>query len=213
MLGSLQPGTLASQTAGACAPRPRTTVFWLQSVTVIWMLAELAVSAYAAVSSHSAAMFAFGSDSLVDLLSAVVVLLQWVPNLSVAERSAARAAGALLFVLAFAVTVIALASLVLKTRPGTSCAGIGITAAALVVMPVLAALKRAEARRSGNAALAADAVQSAACAYLALIALAGLAANAAFHIPWFDSAAALAAVPLLLREGRTAWRGHACHCC
>jgi divalent metal cation (Fe/Co/Zn/Cd) transporter len=88
-----------------------------------------------------------------------------------------------------------------------------ITIAALIAMPVLAWLKRREARRSGNTALAADAVQSATCAYLASITLAGLAANAVFHIAWFDSLAALAAVPLLIREGRSAWRGNTCGCC
>ena len=62
-----------------------------------------------------------------------------------------------------------------------------VTIAALVAMPILATLKRREARRTNNVALAADAVQSATCAYLALITLAGLAANAAFHIPWVDS--------------------------
>jgi hypothetical protein len=61
--------------------------------------------------------------------------------------------------------------------------------------------------------LAADAVQSATCAYLALIALAGLAINAAFHVAWFDSVAALVAVPILVKEGRSAWKGHACGCC
>jgi divalent metal cation (Fe/Co/Zn/Cd) transporter len=88
-----------------------------------------------------------------------------------------------------------------------------ITAAALVAMPVLAGLKRREARRSGNAALAADAVQSATCAYIALVALVGLAVNAAFHIAWFDSVAALAAIPFLIKEGRSAWQGRACGCC
>jgi divalent metal cation (Fe/Co/Zn/Cd) transporter len=80
-------------------------------------------------------------------------------------------------------------------------------------MPVLAWLKRREARRAGNTALAADAVQSATCAYLALIALAGLIMNALFHIAWFDPVAALAAIPLLVKEGRSAWRGEACGCC
>jgi len=80
-------------------------------------------------------------------------------------------------------------------------------------MPVLAQLKRREARRTGSRALAADAIQSATCAWLALTALAGLAANALFHIAWFDSAAALLAVPLLLREGRAAWQEHSCACC
>jgi divalent metal cation (Fe/Co/Zn/Cd) transporter len=79
-------------------------------------------------------------------------------------------------------------------------------------MPLLAKLKRGEARRICNAAFAADAVQSATCAYLAAITLAGLTMNALFHIAWFDSLAALIAIPLLLREGRAAWQGHACRC-
>lgn len=53
-------------------------------------------------------------------------------------------------------------------------------------MPVLALLKRQDARRSGNVALAVDATQSATCAWLALIALIGLAVNAVFPIAWFD---------------------------
>jgi divalent metal cation (Fe/Co/Zn/Cd) transporter len=195
------------------AARPRPAVFWLQGVTLAWMLVEFGVSVYAAFTEHSPAMLAFGSDSLVELLSATVVLLQWVPAVAISERKASRISGALLFALALIVAAIAIAALVLRRRPETSCSGIAITVAALVAMPALAWLKRREARRSGNAALAADAVQSATCAYLALITLAGLAANAAFQIPWFDSVAALAAVPLLLREGRSAWRGHTCGCC
>jgi divalent metal cation (Fe/Co/Zn/Cd) transporter len=192
---------------------PRAAVYWLQTITLVWMLVEFGVSAYAAFTAHSPALLAFGSDSLVELLSATVVLLQWVPGVRVSERMATRTAAVLLFVLAFVVTAIASASLILHIHPETSCSGIAITIAALVAMPLLAWLKRREARRSGNTALAADAVQSATCAYLAGITLAGLALNALFHIPWFDSLAALAAVPLLLREGRSAWRGHTCGCC
>jgi divalent metal cation (Fe/Co/Zn/Cd) transporter len=199
--------------AVALAPKPRTAVFWLQGITLTWMLVEFGVSAYAAFTAHSPAMLAFGSDSLVELLSATVVLLQWIPGVAIPERRATRISGALLFALAFVVAAIAIAALVLRRRPETSCSGIAITIAALIAMPVLAWLKRREARRSGNTALAADAVQSATCAYLALITLAGLAVNAVLHIAWFDSLAALAAVPLLLREGRSAWRGNTCGCC
>lgn len=83
----------------------------------------------------------------------------------------------------------------------------------MIAMPILALFKRREALRSDNSALAADAVQSATCAYLAAITLTGLAVNATFHIAWFDSAAAIAAVPLLLAEARKAWRGTTCGCC
>lgn len=195
-------------------PLPRSkTVFWLQGITLAWMSIELGVSAYAAVTAHSPAMLAFGSDSLVELFSAGVVLLQWAPRLSISERSATRAAALLLFIMAFIAGAITIASFALRIRPDTTCAGIGITAAALVMMPILATLKRREGARSGNKALAADAVQSATCAYLALIALVGMGINAEFHIPWFDSLAALGALPILIKEGRSAWQGNHCGCC
>lgn len=209
----VQIGFQPPKPAIAGAPKPRASVLWIQGVTLAWMLVEFGVSAHAAVRAHSPAMLAFGSDSLVELLSATVVLLQWIPSMSISERRASRMAGALLFVLAFVVAAIAVASLTLRLRPATSYAGIAITIAALIAMPVLAFLKSREARRSQNAALAADAVQSATCAYLALIALAGLAINATFHVAWLDSVAALVAAPILVKEGRSAWRGHVCGCC
>jgi divalent metal cation (Fe/Co/Zn/Cd) transporter len=208
-----QIGHQPSPSAIPCALRPRPVVFWLQGITLAWMMVEFGVSLYAAATARSPAMLAFGSDSLIELLSAAVVLLQWIPGMRLSERKTGRAAGVLLFALAFLVAAVAVGSLVLRIRPDASFAGIGITVAALIVMPVLASLKRREARRGRNVALAADAVQSAACAYLALIALAGLAVNAAFHLAWFDSIAALAAVPILIKEGRSAWQGQACGCC
>lgn len=205
---------LSKSGAVGCAPVHRSSaVFWLQGITLIWMLVECGLSLYAAATAHSPAMLAFGSDSFVELLSAAAVLLQFLPRVSISERNAGRAAGVLLFALALIVCVTAIVSLALRLRPETSRLGIGITIVALIVMPVLARLKRREARRSNNPALAADAMQSATCAYLAAIALAGLAVNALFHIAWFDSLAALLAVPVLLKEGRSAWQGKACGCC
>jgi len=158
-------------------------------------------------------MLAFGSDSLVELMSATVVLLQFLPRFSISEERASRAASVLLFALAIVVAVIAILALALRLRPETSALGIGITVAALFAMPILAWMKRREARHSNNPALAADAVQSATCAYLAAITLVGVTANATFHIAWFDSAAAIVALPLLLREAQRAWRGDGCGCC
>jgi divalent metal cation (Fe/Co/Zn/Cd) transporter len=197
-----------------CPPLRRShAVLWIQGVTLAWMLIECGASLYAAAVAHSPAMLAFGSDSLVELLSATLVLVQFSSPTMVSEKKAARIAGALLFVLAAIVASTALLSLVLHLRPETSHLGMLVTIAALIAMPILATLKRREARRTNNVALAADAVQSATCAYLALVTLTGLTVNAAFHIPWVDSLAALVAVPILLHEGWLAWQGHACGCC
>ena len=213
MADTVQIGIQPVEPGPSCAARPRSAVLWLQGATLAWMLLELGVSVYAAATAHSPAMLAFGSDSLVELLSATVVLLQWIPGMSLSERRAGRAAGVLLFALGLVVAATAVSSFALRWQPETSRAGIAITLAALIAMPVLATLKRREARRSKNAALAADAVQSATCATIALIALVGLAVNVAFHIAWFDSMAALAILPFLIKEGRAAWQGHACGCC
>jgi divalent metal cation (Fe/Co/Zn/Cd) transporter len=205
---------LSKVSTETCAPvRRSTTVFWLQGITLIWMLIECGLSLYAAAEARSPALLAFGSDSFVELLSAGVVLSQFLSFVSISERNAARAAGVLLFALALIVSVTAGVSLALRLRPETSRLGIGITLAALIVMPILTKLKRREARDRNNSGLAADAVQSAMCAYLAAISLAGLTINALFHIAWFDSLAALVAIPLLLKQGRLAWQGQACGCC
>ncbi len=187
-------------------------VFWLSGLTIAWMCVECSVALSSAIAARSPALLAFGSDSLVELISAGVVLLQYTPRLRIAPERAERLAGSLLFVLAGVVTVIAFLGLVLQVQPEVSRAGMAITAAALLIMPTLAALKRREGRRTRNGALVADAAQSATCAYLAFLTLLGLALHAIFHLAWFDSAAALLAVPLLVREGLAARRGEGCAC-
>jgi divalent metal cation (Fe/Co/Zn/Cd) transporter len=186
-------------------------VLWLQWITIGWMTVECGVSLWAAAQAHSVALLAFGSDSLVELLSAAVVLLQFLPRFPLKKAHANRAAGGLLFLLAAVVLCIAWLG---RTRQmETSRLGIAITGLALIAMPFLAWLKRREARRIDNRALAADATQSATCAYLAGVTLAGLLLFSVWHIRWVDTVAALAAIPILLVEGRSAWRGEGCGCC
>jgi divalent metal cation (Fe/Co/Zn/Cd) transporter len=205
-----------SETTQPCALHPAKLpgiVLGLQGITLVWMLAEAAIALYSAYAAHSAALLAFGADSLVELLSATVALMSFGQSFPLTKDRAGRFAGILLFVLAGVVAITAVLSLMYGTRPETSYGGIAITIAALIVMPVLAWLKRRIARTSNNPALAADAVQSATCAYLAAITLLGLATNAVFHIRWVDSVAALAALPILIVEGRKAMRGESCDCC
>jgi divalent metal cation (Fe/Co/Zn/Cd) transporter len=196
--------------ASSSQPKLSRQIAWLQYVTIGWMLVECAASLIAAAQAHSVALLAFGSDSLIELLSAAVVLLQFLPRFPLNKTHAERTAAVLLFLLAGVVVVIAF--LAYRSPMETSCLGIGITAAALVAMPVLAWLKRRHAAKVNDRALAADAVQSATCAYLAAVTLAGLVIFALWRIAWVDTVAALAAVPILIVEGRRAWRGEGCGC-
>lgn len=194
-------------------PRTRRAVFLVQGTTLIWMLGECAISLYAAKLARSVVLLAFGADSFIEMLSAGVALASYLPFSPFTKDAASRWAGVLLFALAAVIAVLAVTSFVLHNRPEASCTGIGITIAALIVMPLLAGCKRKLAEATDNRALAADAVQSATCAYLATITLVGLALNAAFRIRWVDSMAALAVIPILVIEARRAMRGESCVCC
>ncbi|MGA7907628.1 MAG: cation transporter [Candidatus Sulfotelmatobacter sp.] len=187
----------------------------VQTVTIAWMTAEAAVSLFAAWRARSPALLAFGGDSAIELFSAVVVL--WRFHATNAhenvERRAARVAGALLFALAVYVAITSVGSLLGYSEPKPTILGIAILVAAAAVMPWLAKEKRRLSGATSSAALRADAAQSALCAYLSLIALAGLAVNATWHVRWADPIAALVILPLIIWEGREAMQGKACDCC
>lgn len=187
----------------------------VQTVTIAWMSVETAVSLFAAWRARSPALLAFGGDSAIELFSGVVVLWRFRASTEheQAERRAARVAGTLLFALAAFVAVTSVASLLGYSEPELTFLGIAILVAAAVAMPWLAQEKRRLSGATGSAALRADAAQSALCAYLSLIALAGLAINAIWHARWADPIAALVVLPLIVWEGREAMRGRACGCC
>jgi divalent metal cation (Fe/Co/Zn/Cd) transporter len=178
------------------------------------MSAEAAVSLFAAWRARSSALIAFGGDSAIELASAVVVLWRFRSN-AVSEhfeRRAARIAGGLLFALAACVIATSVMALLGYSEARPSLLGIGILAAAAVLMPLLAREKRRLSAQTGSAALRADAAESALCGYFSVIALLGLVTNAVWHTRWADPAAALVIVPLILREGWEAMQGRPCTC-
>ena len=172
------------------------------------------MSLFAAWRARSPVLLAFGGDSAVELLSAVVVLWRFrgSEECEHAERQAARAAGILLFALAAIVAGSSIMSLLGYSEARPTFLGIAVLVAAALVMPWLAREKRRLSATTASAALRADAAQSALCGYLSLIALAGLAVNAIWQVKWADPIAALGILPLIVWEGREAVRGAACGC-
>jgi divalent metal cation (Fe/Co/Zn/Cd) transporter len=178
------------------------------------MIIEAGVSLWAAVHARSPALLAFGGDSAVELLSAAVVLRRFRSQVSDerAERHAARIAGVLLLALTAFVVAVSALNLLGYSEPKPSYAGIAVLVIAAAIMPWLARKKRQLSSATGSAALRADAAESMLCAYLSIIALAGLATRAFLGIAWADPAAALAITPFIIWEAREALRGRACRC-
>lgn len=187
---------------------------WIQAITIGWMSAEAVLSLSAAWMARSPVLLAFGGDSAIELLSAVVVYRRFSAKWQEAsERFAARIAGGLLFALAAYVALIATLALLRRGEARPSLLGIVVLIVAAVVMPLLARQKRRLSALTASAALRADATQSALCGYLSIIALAGLVANAFWGITWADPVAALCLIPLVMREGWQALKGRPCDCC
>lgn len=193
---------------------------WLATATVAWNAIEGVIAVSAGALAASVALIGFGVDSFVETASGAVVGWRLRAELTehadheraeAMERRVGKIAGALLLGLAAYIIVDAGRRLFgFGAEAQGSKVGIVLTAISLVVMPLLgwAKLRTASSLRSG--ALRADAYETITCSWLSLTTLGGLLLNAAFGWWWADPLAALAIVPLAVREGLEGWRGE-CH--
>lgn len=117
------------------------------------------------------------------------------------ERRAARVVGGILVLIGLYLAVAAVVALTNHSHPQRTVVGIALTAASLLVLPVLARAKLRLAGQLGSSALRGDGVLSLAGAALAGATLAGLLAESAFGWWWADALAALVIAGTLLREG------------
>jgi divalent metal cation (Fe/Co/Zn/Cd) transporter len=165
---------------------------------------------FAGLRAHSVALMAFGADSGIEMLSALVVLRRFGTRLQINESTASLVNAWLLIALAIYIVADSLYVLFAALKPEPSYLGIALLIASAVAMPWLARRKRKLADVSQSRSLRADAAQSSLCGYLAWIALAGLALNAIAGISWADPVAALALLPFVSNEARHAWIGEPC---
>jgi divalent metal cation (Fe/Co/Zn/Cd) transporter len=176
----------------------------LAYVTVTWMVLEACVSVWAATRAGSVALLGFGLDSVVEVISGVVVLWRFSGHARVSAVREARAAhlvSGCLLTLSVVVAGDGMSALLQHRAPATSAPGIAIAAASMVLMPLLAHAKRRVADQTGSRALAGDARQGDICAWLAAVTLVGLVLHATLGWWWIDPVAGLLLVPLIVREG------------
>ena len=193
----------------------------LEKLTVVWMTVEAAVSLAAGIAANSLLLMAFGADSVIELISAGVLLRRLRHEycegregeevLQARERRASRIAGWLLYALAACVVAQAAWGLACGQQADSSPVGIAVAIVAALGMPWLAKAKLRIAHRINSPALYADAIETVACGYMSWMLLAGLAANTILHWWWLDSVASLLIVPILLREAKEAITG-TCEC-
>jgi divalent metal cation (Fe/Co/Zn/Cd) transporter len=188
----------------------------LEGVTVGYNAVEGIVAIGAGLAAGSVALTGFGVDSVIEVTSGA--LLWWrlraelgsAPLGPTVERRASRGAGFLLLVLAVYIVTESARRLLTGHRPEASPVGMVLTALSLIVMPLLARAKLGVAAKLGSRALRADAHETIICAWLSATTLLGLGLNAVLGWWWADPVAALAMLPLIVREGLEAWRAESC---
>jgi divalent metal cation (Fe/Co/Zn/Cd) transporter len=186
----------------------------LELITAGWMLLEAAVAIVAGVAAHSLTLIAFAADSVIELLSACLLLWRLTVELrqgqafsEAAEKAAARSGAVLLVALAIYVAASAAWSLRNGVGQEFSAPGFGLAILAIPIMAKLATAKRRLADALGSLALRADAAESIACLYLSAVVVIGLLAQGMIGAWWIDGVSSLALTPFLVREAHEAWRG------
>jgi divalent metal cation (Fe/Co/Zn/Cd) transporter len=180
----------------------------IEVITILWMVIEMAVSIGAGIAARSVLLTAFGLDSLIELVSGTILLWRLsvesrgeaIKSVKRAERRATRIVAVTLGLLCVYVFSSSVYGLLTHAKPESSVIGIGVSAAALVIMPYLAVTKRRISKRIDSDALAADATNSITCASMAGTVLAGLVLNRLFGLWWVEYLAALLFLVWLIRE-------------
>jgi divalent metal cation (Fe/Co/Zn/Cd) transporter len=203
----------ASGPGAAQVPRLHRRAVRLEQFSIAWMLIEAGVAVTAGVIAGSLALTSFGFDSVIELVSATLVLGRLRAELrggqanERAERRVLRIIAVTFFALAAYVLIGSVIALATQAHPERSPVGIGLTVSSLLVMPLLGWRKRRTGSALRNPLVLADAAETILCATLAATTLLGLVLFTALGWWWADPVAALAVAWFAVREGREAWHG------
>src|SRR5256886_6818433 len=181
------------------------------------MSVEAVVAVGAGIAAWSLLLTAFGIDSVVELLSGILLYRRLraeaspsqVGDLDRLERQTVSVSAVLLVALCAYVVLSSIAGLALRVIPEGSVIGVAVSIAALVAMPLLARAKRRVNEVVQSPSLRADIAETVSCAYLAAVTLAGLLASMGLGWWWAQYVAALALLVWLIPEAREAleeWR-------
>ena len=179
----------------------------VSAASIAWGLLVGCASLVAGADAGAVALIGFGAGSLVDASASVVLV--WRFRLERVGRAdtdrmellATRIVGVVLVLVGVYLAASAIAELAGRSAPGRSTVGIVLTAAALVVAPLLAWRKLTLAAALASRALRGDGLLSLAGGALAAATLLSVALDQGLGWWWSDAVAALLIAVVLAAEG------------
>ncbi len=194
----------------------------LALITIAYNLVEGGVSAWFGVEDESLALFGFGMDSFVEVISGAGIWHmvrrqrknpEQEPDRF--ERRALRITGCGFYLLATGLLATAVYDGYSRHAPETTFWGMVISVVSVLSMWLLIRQKVKVGSALGSQAILADAACTRVCLYLSLILLASSAGYHLTGIGWLDAAGALGIAWFSLKEGKEALdkaRGIQCGC-
>ena len=185
----------------------------LAQFTVAYNVIEGIVAITAGIAAGLVSVIGFGIDSGIESIAAVLVGLRLAARLRHGEaderkeRITLKLVAVTFFILAAYVTFEGIRSLIEGERPETSPLIVGLLVASIVIMPILAAMKKRVGLRLGDNLILADAAETRICVLLSISTLAGVVLYMLTGAAWLDPVAAFVIAIFAIHEGREAWEG------
>jgi len=194
----------------------------LAVITIFYNILEGLVSIYFGIEDETLALFGFGLDSFVEVISGVGIwhmIKRIKRNYDSSpdhfERQALKITGTAFYILSTGLIATALINIFQGHRPETTFWGIVISLISIVTMWLLIYYKIKVGKQLDSQAIIADANCTRVCLYLSIILLLSSAGYELTGIGGLDSIGAIFIAGLSLKEGRESFqkaRGLSCGC-
>jgi divalent metal cation (Fe/Co/Zn/Cd) transporter len=183
--------------------------FALALFTIIYNVAEGLVSTYLGFEDESLALFGFGSDSFIEVISGLgiahmILRIQNHPNSQRDdfERTALRITGVSFYILVFGLVLTSVYNIWVGHQPITTFWGVVISILSILVMWILVVWKRKVGNQLNSAPILADANCTMVCVYMSIILLISSGLYELFGIQYIDSIGTLGLSYFAFKEGR-----------
>ncbi|NDV14506.1 hypothetical protein GO009_00585 [Muricauda sp. TY007] len=177
--------------------------------TIFYNIAEGVISTYLGFEDESLALFGFGADSFIEVISGLgiahmVLRIQRNPdsNRDNFERTALRITGVAFYLLVVGLVVSSIYNIWTGHKPLTTFWGVIISAISILVMWILVWWKRKVGRQLNSAPILADANCTLVCVYMSIILLVSSGIYEIFKIPYIDSLGTLGLAYFAFSEGK-----------
>ena len=184
----------------------------LALITIFYNLIEGVVSVFFGYEDGTVALFGFGADSFVEVISGIGIwhMVRRMKQHSIEkhdefEKTALKVTGTAFYILTAGLVITAIINLYMGHRPETTFWGIVVASISILSMWLLIHYKLKIGRQFNSQALIADANCTKACMYLSVALLVASIGYELTGIGLLDSLGAIVIAALAFREGREAF--------